>query len=166
MYQTKIFCCCCFSLSLFHLFIGNKLKSRKENPQKLTQLSPRSHPRLLVGKRTAQEDAIKDITSDSQMNSFFPCRWSPASLTININFYLFLYLFIIRITTNSGTPHLKSLKSQNRRAALGRPAIKLLRGFEQLVCGRPAHDLSSALVPQTLSFSVCVEDSKVINALS
>ena len=29
------------------------LKSRKETPQKLTQLSPRSHPRHLVGKRTA-----------------------------------------------------------------------------------------------------------------
>ena len=29
-------------------------KSRKENPQKLTQLSSRSHPRHLVGKRTAQ----------------------------------------------------------------------------------------------------------------
>ena len=28
-------------------------KSRKENPQKLTQLSSRSHPRHLVGKRTA-----------------------------------------------------------------------------------------------------------------
>ena len=31
-------------------------KSRKENPQKLTQLSSRSHPRHLVGKRTAQKD--------------------------------------------------------------------------------------------------------------
>ena len=28
-------------------------KSRKENPQKLTQLSSRSHPRHLMGKRTA-----------------------------------------------------------------------------------------------------------------
>ena len=36
-------------------------------------------------KRTAQKDAIKDITSDSQVNSYFPYRWSPASLTININ---------------------------------------------------------------------------------
>ena len=41
-------------------------KSRKENPQKLTQLSSRSHPRLLVGKRTAQKDTITDITSDSK----------------------------------------------------------------------------------------------------
>ena len=31
-------------------------ESRRENPQKLTQLSSRSHPRHLVGKRTAQKD--------------------------------------------------------------------------------------------------------------
>ena len=30
-------------------------KSREENPQKPTQLSSRSHPRHLVGKRTAQK---------------------------------------------------------------------------------------------------------------
>ena len=30
-------------------------QSRKENPQKPTQLSSRSHPRHLVGKRTAQK---------------------------------------------------------------------------------------------------------------
>ena len=40
-------------------------KSRKENPQKLTQLSSKSHPRHLVGKRTALKDTIIDITSDS-----------------------------------------------------------------------------------------------------
>ena len=78
--------------------------SRKENSQKLTQLSPRSHPRHLMGKRTAQKDAIKDITSDSQVNSYFPYRWSPASLTINIYFYLFLYCYITKITINNGTP--------------------------------------------------------------
>ena len=43
-------------------------RSRKENPQKLTQLSSRSHPRHLVGKRTAQKDTIIDITSHSQVN--------------------------------------------------------------------------------------------------
>ena len=47
-------------------------KSRTENPQKLTQLSSRSHPRHLVGKKTAQKDTIIDITSDSQVNSNFP----------------------------------------------------------------------------------------------
>ena len=130
-------------------------KSRKENSQKLTQLSTRSHPRHLVGKRTAQKDTIKDITSDSQANSYFPYRWSAASLTINIYFYLFLYLYITRITINNSTSHLKSLKSQNRRAALGRPAIKKLLGGGggcfQLVCGLPTLAFSSALVPQTLS---------------
>ena len=59
-------------------------KSKYENPQKLTQLSPRSHPRHLVGKRTAQTDTIKDNTSDSQVNSYFPCRWSPANLIFDI----------------------------------------------------------------------------------
>ena len=46
-------------------------KSRKENPRKLTQLSSRSHPRHLVGKRTAQKDTIIDITSDSQVFTYF-----------------------------------------------------------------------------------------------
>ena len=46
-------------------------KSRKETPQKLTQLSSRSHPRHLVGKRTAQKDITIDTTSDSQVNSNF-----------------------------------------------------------------------------------------------
>ena len=69
-------------------------KSRKENPQKRTQLSSRSHPRHLVGKGTAQKDITIDTTSDSQVNSNFPNRWSPASLTFNNYFYLFLYLNI------------------------------------------------------------------------
>ena len=73
---------------------NSECKSRKENPQKLTQSSSRSHPRHLVGKRTAQNDTIIDITSDSQVNSNFPNRWSPASLTFNNYFYLFLYLYI------------------------------------------------------------------------
>ena len=64
-------------------------KSRKENPQKLTQLSSRSHPRHLVGKRTAQKDITIDTTSDNQVNSNFPNRWSPASLTT-----IFTYFYI------------------------------------------------------------------------
>ena len=64
-------------------------KSRKENPQKLTQLSSRSHPSHLVRKRTAQKDITIDTTSDSQVNSNFPNRWSPANLTFNNYFYLF-----------------------------------------------------------------------------
>ena len=113
-------------------------KSRKENPQKLTQLSSKSHPRHLVGKRTAKKDSIIDITSDSQVNSNFPNRWSPASLILNNYFYLFLYLYITLITINNNAPYLKLLKNQNRRAALGRPAIKITGGL-QLVCRRPTH---------------------------
>ena len=74
----------------FHIM----LKSRKKKSQKLTQLSSKSHPRHLVGKKTAQKHTIIDITSDSQVNSNFPYRWSPASLTFNNYFYLFLYLYI------------------------------------------------------------------------
>ena len=69
-------------------------KSRKENPQKLTQLSSRSHPRHLVGKRTAEKDITIDSTSDSQVNSNFPNRWSSASVAFNNYFYLFLYLYM------------------------------------------------------------------------
>ena len=36
--------------------------------------------------------------------------------------------FIETSTINNGTPHLKLAKKQNRRAALGRPAIKLRGG--------------------------------------
>ena len=133
-------------ISLLYLYAAFVIKkSRKENPQKLTQLSSRSHPRHLVGKRTAQKDTIIDITSDSQVNSNFPYRWSPASLTFNNYFYLFLYLYITWITINNNAPHLKSPKNQNRRAALGRPAIKIT-GVLELVCGRPTLALRSALV--------------------
>ena len=73
-----------------------KLKRRKENPQKLTQLSSRSHPRHLVGKMTAQKDTIIGITSDSKVNSNFPYRWSPASLTFN-NLFLPIFIFIYNV---------------------------------------------------------------------
>ena len=58
--------------SYFRILVTPECKSRKENPQKLTQLSSRSHPRHLVGKRTAQKDTTTDITSDSQVNKFDP----------------------------------------------------------------------------------------------
>ena len=89
-------------------------------------------------KGTSQKDAIKNITWESQANSYFPYRWSPASLTFNIYFYLYLYLYITRITINNGTPHLKSPKNQSRIAALGRPAIKLLGGFNWFAIDQPS----------------------------
>ena len=49
----------------------------------------------------------------------------------------------IQQNTNNGTPHLKSLKIKNSRAALGRPPIKLLGGFEAHVCKIPVrHEMS------------------------
>ena len=80
------------------------------------------------------------------------------------------------ITIDNNAPHLESPKNQNRRAALGRPAIKITAAGEggggggagglQLVCGRPTMALTFASVPQTLSCLVCVEDSLLIIALS
>ena len=99
-------------------------KCRKETPQKLTQLSSRSHPRHLVGKRTAQKDITMDTTSDSQVNSHFPNKWSPASLTFNNYFYLFLYLYITWISTNNNAPHLKSPKNQKQKSCLGTASNK------------------------------------------
>ena len=81
--------------------VVTKIPKCEVNRQKLTQLSPRSHPRHLVGKSTAQKDTMIDTTSDSQVNSNFPHRWSPASLTFNNYFYLFLYLYLTRITLNN-----------------------------------------------------------------
>ena len=124
-------------LRIIEIRIKTIIRVGMENPQKLTQLSPRSHPRHVVGKRTAQKAAIKYITSDSLMNSYFPYRWTPASLTFNICFYPFLYLYITRITINNGTPHLKLPKNQNRRAALGRLSIKLLRASTRLRMTNP-----------------------------
>ena len=40
-----------------------------------------------------------------------------------------------------------TVRNQNSSAALGRPAIKLLGGGLQLVCGRPTLALSPSLVP-------------------
>ena len=81
------------------LVLGNQIISRKETPQKLTQLNSRSHPRHLVGKRTAQKDITIDTTSDSQVNSNFPNRWSPASLTFN-NYFLPIFIFIYDVNNH------------------------------------------------------------------
>ena len=105
-------------------------------------------PLKTVGRKTSETDSIKsqissktsrgkqdskkkgtinDITSDSQVNSYFTDRWSSACLTFNIYFYLFPYLYITRITINNDAPHLKSPKNQTRRAPLRRPTINNLR---------------------------------------
>ena len=51
------------------------------------------------------------------------------------------------ITINNNAPHLKSPKNQNRKAALGRPAMKF-NGRLELVSSRPTLALSYAVVHQ------------------
>ena len=53
-----------------------------------------------------------------------------------------------------------TMMTQNRSAALGRPAMKLLGASTSLQATTLA--LSSALVPQSLSYPVCMEDFLLI----
>ena len=104
-------------------------------------------------KRTAQKDTI---FTDSQVNSNFPYRWSPASLTFNIYFYLFFfYLYMTRKTINNNTLHLKSPKNQHRGVVLGRPAMKLLGGGGGGATSfrRPTLALGSVSVHQTNNYT-------------
>ena len=83
-------------------------KSRYENPQKDISWRKGQH------KKTPS-----DITSDSQLNSNFPQRWPPASLTFNNYLHLFLYLYITRLTINNNAPHLKFTKEPKQKSHLG-----------------------------------------------
>ena len=113
--------------------IGKKAKTfspglnvSKKKPSETDSIQSQiiSKPRHLVGKHSTK-NTIKDISSDSQVNSNFSYRWSPVTLIFNIYFYPFLYLYITRRTINSNILHLKSLKSQSRRAATAQPATYL-----------------------------------------
>ena len=70
----------------------------------------------------------------------------------------FYILYIMRITINNNIPHLKSPKEPKTKCRL-RTDRNTITGGLQLVCGRPNLAFSSALVSQTLSCLVCVEDS-------
>ena len=61
------------------------------NPSETDSIKSQIPSKTSSGKKDSTKDAIKDTTSDSQVNSCFPYRWPPASLTLNIYFYLFLY---------------------------------------------------------------------------
>ena len=52
----------------------NKCNQKQVGQPSEAELSSRSHPRHLMGKRTAPKDTIIDITSDSQVNSNFPYK--------------------------------------------------------------------------------------------
>ena len=64
-----------------HVHEGNGRVGRKPSETDSIKFKiPSKTPRV---KKPAQKDTIIDITSDSQVNSNFPYRWSPASLTFN-----------------------------------------------------------------------------------
>ena len=104
-------------------------KSRKENPQKLTQLSSRSHPRHLVGKKDSTKRHHHRHHKRQPGEQQFP---KPASLTFNNYFYLCLYLYITWISTNNNAPHLKSPKNQKQNSRLGTASNKNYWGASNL----------------------------------
>ena len=74
---------------------------------------------------------------------------------------LFLPIFILIYNKNNHKQRNTTSKTTNepkQKSRLGTASNKITEGL-QLVYGRPTLALSSALVPQTLSCSVCVEDS-------
>ena len=81
------------SVTYAHLLVTRQpstfVRVGRKKPQKLTQLSPDLIQDISWKKRTAQKDAIKDITSESQVNNYFPYRCSPAS---KHNKHLFLFI--------------------------------------------------------------------------
>ena len=76
-----------FSLIFFNVRVVRKSSETDSIKFKISSKTSR-------GKKDSTKDTIIDITSDSQVNSNFPNRWSQASLTFNNYFYLFLYLYI------------------------------------------------------------------------
>ena len=104
--------------------------------------SKTSSERHLVGKRTTQNKHQRQPSEQP----------FPILVVTGLPNTEYLFLCLTRITNNNHIPRLKPPKNQNRRAALGRPAIKLLGGGGgggglQLVYGRPTLALTSALVP-------------------
>ena len=95
-----------------------------------------------MGKRTAQKDTITDNTSDSQLSSNFPYRWSRASLTFN---NIFIYN-----GNNYKYQHFisKISKEPKQMSRFGTASNEITAGLK-LVCGRPTLALCSVLVHQT-----------------
>ena len=79
------------------------------------------------------------------MNINFPYRWSPASQTLNINFYLFSSFISNK---NNKTYHAPHLKPQKNKTTEEPPWDKIIDGLKP-VCGRPTLALGSALVHKT-----------------
>ena len=80
----------CLTETIFKLKIERVVRKSSETDSIKFKISSKTSR----GKKDSTKDTIIDITSDSQVNSNFPNRWSQASLTFNNYFYLFLYLYI------------------------------------------------------------------------
>ena len=70
-------------IELLHFSSVTLVRNPSETDSNKSQISSETSSE----KMTAQKDAIKDTANDSQVNSCFPYRWPPASLTFNIYFY-------------------------------------------------------------------------------
>ena len=80
-------------------FLERVGKSRKENPQKLTQLSSRSHPRQLVGKRTAQKDitfatSVLSLEVSGSASLYLVARSTRVKANLNVLFIILLILTV------------------------------------------------------------------------
>ena len=76
--------------------------------------------------------------------------------------YIYIYIFITRKTMNNNTPHLKSPKNENRKAAYGRSTIKLLGALTSLrsTNPRPWFCLGSSDKTITMKASHCKTRAK------
>ena len=100
---------------------SSDIKSRYENPQKLSQLSADLIGDISWLKGQHKKDIIVDIISDSQVNSNLPYRLSPAVLTLNILLNLLVYLYITRITIKKQHATSKITKEQTQKSFIGTP---------------------------------------------
>ena len=110
-----------------------------ENSQELTHFNPRSYPRHLVGKRTAQNKTPSKHHHQRQPGEHpYPMQLVTASLTLNIYFYLFSSFKSNKNNKTYPHPTSKTTNEPKQKSRLGTASNKITgvdRGVE-LVCGR------------------------------
>ena len=128
------------------------MKELVRNPSETDSIKSQISSKTSSGKKDSTKRRHQRHHQRQPGEQLFPIQMATGLSNIK---HLFLPIFIfiyknIRITINNRTLNLKPPKNQNRRAALGWPAIKSLGwGGLELVCGRPTLALGSALVHQT-----------------
>ena len=73
------------------------MQEKVGNPSETDSIKSQISSNPSRGKKDSTKRHQKNITSDSQVNSNFPYRWSLANLTFNVYFYRFLYLYITNL---------------------------------------------------------------------